>query len=61
MAKARSAPIFPAWLAARNKVSVTSTGAAGNIGAGKYNDGAPEKRRVLAYRLADAMGRARAA
>ncbi len=41
--------------------SVYFTGAAGNIGAGKYNDGAPEKRRVLADRLADAMGRARAA
>jgi hypothetical protein len=37
------------------------TGAAGNIGAGKYNDGAPEMRRVLADRLADAMRRARAA
>jgi hypothetical protein len=41
--------------------SVYFTGAAGNIGAGKYNDGAPEKRRVLADRLADAMRRARAA
>lgn len=37
------------------------TGAAGNIGAGKYNDGAPEQRAVLAGRLADAMRRARTA
>jgi hypothetical protein len=41
--------------------TVYFTGAAGNIGAGKYNDGAPEKRVVLAERLADAMRRARAA
>jgi len=33
-------------------------GAAGNIGAGKYNDGAPENRPVLAGRLADGMRRA---
>lgn len=33
-------------------------GAGGNIGAGKYNDGAPENRRVLAERLADGMKRA---
>src|SRR5207237_1007431 len=31
------------------------TGGAGNIGAGKYNDGAAENRKVLAGRLADAM------
>ncbi len=31
------------------------TGAAGNIGAGKYNDGAPENRAVLAGRIAGAM------
>jgi hypothetical protein len=31
------------------------TGAAGNIGAGKYNDGSPENRAVLAQRLADGM------
>lgn len=30
-------------------------GAGGDIGAGKYNDGAPENRQVLAVRLADAM------
>ncbi len=34
------------------------TGAGGNIGAGKYNDGSPENRRVLAERLADGMRRA---
>jgi dienelactone hydrolase len=33
-------------------------GAAGNIGAGKYNDGAPENRAVLADRVADGMRRA---
>lgn len=33
-------------------------GAGGNIGAGKYNDGAPENRRILAERLADGMRRA---
>lgn len=33
-------------------------GAGGNIGAGKYNDGAPENREVLAGRVADAMERA---
>lgn len=37
------------------------TGAAGNIGAGKYNDGAPERRPVLAERIADGMARAKAA
>lgn len=33
-------------------------GAGGNIGAGKYNDGAPENRVVLAERLAEGMRRA---
>jgi hypothetical protein len=33
-------------------------GAGGNIGAGKYNDGAPENRQVLADRVADAIKRA---
>jgi len=47
--------------AAQVGFTVYFTGAAGNIGAGKYNDGAPEKRVVLAERLADAMRRARAA
>jgi hypothetical protein len=32
--------------------------AGGNIGAGKYNDGSPENRRLLAERLADGMKRA---
>ena len=36
-------------------------GAGGNIGAGKYNDGAPTNRAVLAARLADGMERAWAA
>ena len=36
-------------------------GAGGNIGAGKYNDGSPEQRTVLAQRLADGMSRAFAA
>ncbi len=35
--------------------AVYFTGAAGNIGAGKYNDGAPGKRAVLGGRLAGAM------
>ena len=34
------------------------TGAGGNIGAGKYNDGSPENRMILARRLADGMERA---
>ncbi len=33
-------------------------GAGGNIGAGKYNDGSPENRLVLAKRVAEAMRRA---
>lgn len=33
-------------------------GAGGNIGAGKYNDGSPENRLILARRLADGMKRA---
>src|SRR5262249_10887466 len=33
-------------------------GAGGNIGAGKYNDGSPENRLLLAQRLADGMKRA---
>ncbi|RYD32937.1 MAG: hypothetical protein EOP86_14550 [Verrucomicrobiaceae bacterium] len=36
-------------------------GAGGNIGAGKYNDGSPENRTVLAQRLADGMAKAFAA
>ena len=34
------------------------TGAAGNIGAGKYNDGSKENRLILAQRLADGMKQA---
>jgi hypothetical protein len=34
------------------------TGAAGNIGAGKWNDGSPENRQVLADRVASAMAEA---
>lgn len=34
------------------------TGAGGNVAAGKYNDGSPEKRPVLAERLADGIARA---
>jgi hypothetical protein len=34
------------------------TGAAGNIGAGKWNDGSVENRRILSDRLADAMQQA---
>ncbi|MDZ4287630.1 MAG: hypothetical protein U0984_06720 [Prosthecobacter sp.] len=34
------------------------TGAGGNVGAGKYNDGNPENRMLLAQRLADGMKRA---
>ncbi len=33
-------------------------GAGGNVGAGKYNDGSPENRLILAQRLADGMRRA---
>ncbi|MEZ6134330.1 MAG: hypothetical protein R3C53_05395 [Pirellulaceae bacterium] len=33
-------------------------GAGGNIGAGKYNDGSPENRQILADRVADGMRRA---
>ena len=33
-------------------------GAGGNIGAGKYNDGSPENRQVLAMRMATAMSQA---
>jgi hypothetical protein len=34
------------------------TGAGGNVGAGKYNDGSPENRQVLAVRLASGMAKA---
>ena len=45
-------------LAVPSALHVHFTGAGGNIGAGKYNDGAPENRLVLAERLADGMRRA---
>jgi hypothetical protein len=37
------------------EVHIHFNGAGGNIGAGKYNDGSPENRPVLAGRLADGM------
>ncbi len=45
-------------LAVPAALHVHFTGAGGNIGAGKYNDGSPENRLVLAERLADGMRRA---
>lgn len=45
-------------LAVPTALHVHFTGAGGNIGAGKYNDGAPENRLALAQRLADGMRRA---
>jgi hypothetical protein len=45
-------------LAVPAALHVHFTGAGGNLGAGKYNDGSPENRRVLAERLADGMRRA---
>jgi hypothetical protein len=45
-------------LAVPEALHVHFTGAGGNIGAGKYNDGAPRNRLVLAERLADGMRRA---
>jgi hypothetical protein len=56
-------PDFPGL--ARNVIQTESTGlqihfcgAAGNVGAGKYNDGSPENRPVLVQKLADGMRRA---
>ena len=37
------------------KLHIHFNGAGGNIGAGKYNDGSPENRAILAGRLADGM------
>ena len=51
MARARQTDTF----------QVHFTGGAGNIGAGKYNDGSPAMRPVLAERMASAMARAKAA
>jgi len=45
-------------LAVPAALHVHFTGAGGNIGAGKYNDGSPENRVLLAQRLADGMRRA---
>jgi hypothetical protein len=49
---------FYRQLAVPDALHVHFTGAGGNIGAGKYNDGSHENRRVLAQRLADGMERA---
>lgn len=49
---------FMRQLAVPQALHVYFTGAGGNIGAGKYNDGSPENRLVLAERLADGMRRA---
>ncbi len=45
-------------LAVPGALPVHFNGAGGNIGAGKYNDGSPTNRLVLAERLADGMRRA---
>ena len=49
---------FLRQLAVPSALHVHFNGAGGNIGAGKYNDGAPANRRILAERLADGMRRA---
>jgi hypothetical protein len=49
---------FLRQLAVPAALHVHFNGAGGNIGAGKYNDGSPENRRILGERLADAMRRA---
>lgn len=57
-------PDFPGLARFLRQIEVPSalhvhfTGAGGNIGAGKYNDGAPENRAALAQRLAEGMRRA---
>jgi hypothetical protein len=52
---------FPGMARAKQSdtFAVYFTGAAGNIGAGKFNDGSPERRPVLAERLSKAMQQAR--
>lgn len=45
-------------LAVPTALHVHFNGAGGNLGAGKYNDGSPANRRLLAERLADGMKRA---
>jgi len=49
---------FMRQLALPGPLHVHFNGAGGNIGAGKYNDGSPENRLILAQRLADGMRRA---
>lgn len=49
---------FLRQLAVPQALHIHFTGAGGNIGAGKYNDGSPENRLILAERLADGMRRA---
>jgi hypothetical protein len=57
-------PDFPGLARFYRQLSVPAAlhihfnGAGGNLGAGKYNDGAPTNRLALAQRLADAMSRA---
>ncbi len=49
---------FLRQLAVPEALHVHFDGAGGNVGAGKYNDGSPKNRLVLAERLADGMRRA---
>ena len=49
---------FLRQMATPSALHIHFNGAGGNIGAGKYNDGAPTNRQVLANRLADGMRRA---
>ena len=49
---------FHRQLAVPSALHIHFNGAGGNIGAGKYNDGAPTNRFVLAERLASGMARA---
>jgi len=49
---------FYRQLALPDALQVYFTGAGGNVGAGKYNDGSHENRGVLAERIADGMRRA---
>ena len=49
---------FYRQLAVPDALHIHFTGAGGNTGAGKYNDGSPENRMILAGRLADGMERA---
>jgi hypothetical protein len=49
---------FLRQLAVPTALHIHFNGAGGNLGAGKYNDGSPENRGLLAGRLADGMRRA---